>query len=234
MKHFERHTRNTLNRNLYLIVIGLVLLIIFIFTIGIKALLGTAVFVSQLTKRNQPDLLSTKKDDFFGNIEITDIPTATNSSQIIVAGRVDNFDTIDFILNGNKVEQIDVIDSFEEEIGDLIEGNNEIYLLAKSKTSNKTKKTIKYQVFRISQKPNLEILEPIDNSKTTKEEIMINGKTDKEVIVEVNSLPIVVNPLGEFQTSVKLQSGENTILITAQDIAGNVETKQIKVIFEKD
>lgn len=234
MKRLESHQRKSLNKNLFLISLALVILIIFIFTVGIKALLGSAVFISQLTKKGQSETLTSKKDDFFGNIDVTSIPSATNSSTITISGRVLNYDLVEFFLNDKKVDQIEVVDSFENNIDDLQDGDNEIYLIAKSKKNKSTEKTTNFSVFVKKQKPMLEISEPKDGAKTANDEIKIVGKTDKEVIIEINNQPVVVNVLGEFLSSVKLQTGENKIVITALDIAGNTETKEIKIIYEKD
>ena len=44
----------------------------------------------------------------------------------------------------------------------------------------------------------------------------------------------MVDANGSFETSVRLKDGDNQIVATAQDIAGNVETKTIKVTYQKD
>lgn len=234
MKRLERHQKNILTRNLFLIATVFVLLIIFIFTVGIKTLLESAAFISQLTKKNQPEDLSTKKNDFIGNIDITNIPTATNSSQIIVSGKILNYDSVVVYLDDEKVDQMDVQDTFDLKIDNLKDGDNKIYFLAKSKKNKLIEKTSVYNVFVKKEKPKLEIIEPTNNTKTAKEEIKLVGKTDKEVMIDVNDLPLVVNALGDFETFVKLHLGENKINITAQDIAGNFESKTVTVVYEKD
>jgi len=234
MKRLETHQKRVLTRNLVLISLIFLIVLFFILTTGIKFLLNAAVFVSQLTNKNKPQITLTQKSNFFGDIDINDIPSATNSSSIIISGRLVNYDLVDFYLNSKKIKEVEAIDNFEQQIDDLINGNNEIYLVAKSKNNSSTKKTTTYQVIVKKEKPNLEITQPKDGETISTEEVKIIGKTDKEVIIDVNNFPVVVNALGEFQTSVKLNPGENKINISAQDIAGNMETKTLTLVYEKD
>ncbi|VVA43645.1 conserved hypothetical protein [Candidatus Roizmanbacteria bacterium] len=146
-----------------------------------------------------------------------------------------NFDTLSFYLNKVKVKEIEsTSDIFNEEIGDLEKGDNDIYILAKSKDNKIEKKTITYKVFYKSEKPKLEISEPSDNSTTNTQEIKVKGNTDKETYIHINDLPVIVDANGGFETSIRLKDGDNQITATAQDIAGNIETKTIKVTYQKD
>ena len=80
----------------------------------------------------------------------------------------------------------------------------------------------------------MEITEPSDNFSTSNQEIKIKGSTDKETYVHINDLPVVVDANGNFETSIRLKDGDNQITATAQDIAGNTETKTLKVTYQKD
>ncbi len=234
MKRLESHRQKTIKRNLFFVVVIFILLIYFIFTYGIKILLATSAFIANTFSKNKNENYSIKKDDFYGTVDIDLIPDATNSASILISGRASNYDTVQVYLNDKKVEEREVSDNFNIEINNLTEGENVVYLIAKSTKDKSTKKSDNYTVIYKKDKPNLEITSPKNDEKTNKDEIKVVGKTDKEVIIEINNMPVVVNTLGEFQNSVKLQSGENKIIITAQDIAGNIETKEIKVIYEKD
>ena len=142
---------------------------------------------------------------------------------------------MDFYLNGKKVKEVESSsDTFSEEIGDLEKGDNNFYIQAKSKDSKIEKKTITYQVFYKNEKPKLDISEPSDNSTTNNQEIKVKGSTNKETYVRVNDLPMVVDAGGGFETTVRLKEGDNQIVITAADIAGNMETKSLKITYQKD
>ena len=212
----------------------LFLVLYFIFTFGIKILLNTSSFISGLFPQPSTKPLA-KTEDSFSSIDISSIPQATNSARIIVSGSTLNFDTLDFYLNGKKVKEIEsTTDTFNEEIGDLEKGENDVYVKAKSTDSKTEKNTITYKVNYKSEKPKLEITEPSDNSTTNNQEIKIKGSTDKETYIHINDLPIVVDANGNFETSIRLKDGDNQIVATAQDVAGNIETKNFKVTYQKD
>ncbi len=217
---------------MYVVILFVVLY--FIFTFGIKLLLNTSSFISGLFPQPSTKPLS-KTEDSFSAIDISSIPQATNSAKIIVSGSVLNFDSLVFYLNKVKVKEVDSpSDIFNEEIGDLEKGENSVYILAKSKDSKMEKTTITYKVFYKSEKPKLEITEPSDNSTTSNQEIKIKGSTDKETYIHINDIPVVVDAKGNFETTVRLKDGDNQITAKAQDIAGNEETKMIKVTYQKD
>jgi hypothetical protein len=210
------------------------LVLYFIFTFGIKILLNTSSFISGLFPQPSTKPLS-KSEDTFSSIDISSIPQATNSAKIIVSGSTLNFDILYFYLNGRKVKEIEsTSDIFNEEIGDLEKGENDVYIKAKSTDSKTEKNTITYKVFYKNEKPKLEMSEPSDSSTTNNQEIKIKGSTDKETYVHINDLPVVVDANGNFETSARLKEGENQITISAQDIAGNIETKTLKVTYQKD
>jgi len=102
-------------------------------------------------------------------------------------------------------------------------------------SDNKSKKsTNTYTILFKEEKPKLEISQPNDKDKISQSEILLKGVTDKEIFVKVNDLPIVVDANGNFQTTIRLKEGDNTIVITASDIAGNFETKNLTVTYQKE
>ena len=222
-------------KNMILLYVGILFVVLyFIFTFGIKLLLNTSSLVSGLFP--QPSIkLAPKNEDNFTSVDISSIPQATNSAKIIISGSILNFDVVDFYLNKIKVKEIvSSGDIFNEEIGDLEKGENSIYITAKSNDSKIEKSTITYKVFYKSEKPKLEITEPSDNTTTNTQEIKVRGNTEKETYIHINELPVVVDANGSFETSVRLKDGDNQIVATAVDIAGNTETKTLKVTYQKE
>ena len=63
---------------------------------------------------------------------------------------------------------------------------------------------------------------------------MIKGVTDKEVFIKINDFPVVVNANGDWETSIKLNEGNNSIIIIASDLAGNTETKTLTINYQKE
>lgn len=236
MSRLQEHQKKRLMQTTIFFACLLTVIFIFIFTIGFKLLLASSAFIAQLTSKKNAQNTPNKDSDFIGTIDIDNIAVATNSSQIVVSGSVLNFDDLDFYINGEKVKNTNVStkDSFTEQIGELKKGDNEIYINAIAKETKKEKQSKKYSVVYKSEKPKLEIKSPVDNFKTSKSELKIGGSTDKETYIRVNDGPVVVDVLGNFQTSLKLAQGENKIKVSAADIAGNIEEKTITVTYQKE
>ncbi|OGK10057.1 hypothetical protein A2767_00300 [Candidatus Roizmanbacteria bacterium RIFCSPHIGHO2_01_FULL_35_10] len=235
MSRLEQNQKKQLNNKIYLSLAILIIVIILLFTVGLKVLLNASSFVARVTEKKSDNQLK-KNQNLIEDIDIDSIPIATNSSRIFVGGSVVNFDQVEFYLNGDLVKESSLLssDSFIEEIGDLVKGQNEVFVIGKLKDSDEEKKSNIFTVFYKSDKPKLDIKEPQDNSKTNNLEIKIMGETDKETYIKVNDLPVVVDSQGIFQTMVRLKEGENKITITAQDVAENKEEKILTVIYEKD
>ena len=201
---------------------------------GLKILLNTSIFVANITR---PKANPNKKNanDFISQINIVDIPTATNSAKIVVSGTAVNYKKLNFYLNDELVKDITPQkDEFSEVIDDLKEGSNELYISGKANDSNKSSQTSLYTVYYKKEKPKLDISEPQDNSTVYNNELKVAGATDKEISIKINQLPVVVDASGNFQTIIRLNEGENKITIEAQDTAGNVEKKELKVTYSKD
>ncbi|OGK11645.1 hypothetical protein A2954_01475 [Candidatus Roizmanbacteria bacterium RIFCSPLOWO2_01_FULL_37_12] len=235
MGRLEQTRKKQLNNTIYFSLFILILVVIFILTVGIKILLNTSSFVARISEKKTNTTLK-KNQNLIEDVDIDSIPVATNSSRIFVGGTVVNFDQVEFYLNGDLVKESSLLssDGFIEEIGDLVKGQNEVFVIGKLKDSDEEKKSKIFTVFYKSDKPKLDIKEPQDNSKTSNLEIKIMGETDKETYIKVNDLPVVVDAQGVFQTMVKLKEGENKIAIIAQDVAGNSEEKILILTYEKD
>ncbi len=234
MGRLDRVKEKKIKNMIILYIIILFLVLYFIFTSGIKLLFSSTSFIAGLFPQPSTKPLS-KTEDTFSSIDVNSIPQATNSAKFIISGSILNFDILNFYINARKVKEIESSsDTFSEEIGDLEKGDNSVYILAKSRNSKIEKSTITYKVFYKNVNPKLDLSEPSDNSTTNNQEIKVKGNTDKETYVRVNDLPVVVDASGSFETTVRLKEGDNQVVITAADIAGNIETKSLKVIYQKD
>ncbi len=235
MSRLQSHKNKVFTTQVALVIFLFIFVLGFIFTTGFKILLNSSVFINQLFNKNSDQTTTKEKESFIGDFSVDSIPTATNSAKIIVSGTIINYDSLILYLNKEKMDETPVAsDSFSIELGNLKKGDNEIYLLAKSKKSKTEKQSETFKVVYKDDKPKLEISEPSDQLKTNKQEIKIVGSTDKENSVKINSLPVVVDYQGGFQTSVKLNDGENKINIVVEDAYGNIETKTLTVNYQKD
>ncbi len=210
-------------------------LLYFVFAIGFNLLLNSAAFVAQFTNPKVTPLVQ-KNSDFIGTVSIDSIPNATNSAQFTVSGTAVNFNTVELYLNGEQVKSIklDTSDGFTAQIGDLQTGTNEVYAVGIDTQNNQQKKTQVYTVEYLNQPPKLDVQSPPDHTKTNTNEIVVKGQTDKETYVRINDSPVVVGATGEFQYTVQLKEGDNSISVVAQDVAGNQTTKSLTVTYQKD
>jgi len=64
--------------------------------------------------------------------------------------------------------------------------------------------------------PVLKILTPVDNLITTDAKVLVSGYSEPETEVTVNDKPVIVSEAGEFNLSIELQPGVNTIVVIAK------------------
>lgn len=79
--------------------------------------------------------------------------------------------------------------------------------------------------------PSLKVFEPADNIVTKTSSLTVNGKTDPEASVLINGQVIFVDTSGNFNESVSLQGGMNTISVVARNKLGKEAsvTKEVMV-----
>ncbi len=81
------------------------------------------------------------------------------------------------------------------------------------------------QVVSFASVPKLAIDSPSKDMVVESDQILVAGKTDAGVNLAVNKQPITVNFDGRFQQQIALQTGLNTIIITATNKANKEESK---------
>ncbi|MCA9382880.1 FecR domain-containing protein [Candidatus Dojkabacteria bacterium] len=81
------------------------------------------------------------------------------------------------------------------------------------------------------QAPDLEILTPANNTKTTNETITVRGTTEEDARIFINEAEVDNNG-GNFEYEVELDEGDNDILVEAIDSFGNKTTQLIQVTRE--
>ena len=232
MSRLTAYQQKEFRRRLTLIIITLVILIILISTVGFNLLVKTSMFIGSIGGNSNQE--STGEQAFFGGLEVDSPPEATNSAKIVISGSVTGYDTVEIEINSKRVKTIKNKSSFEEVIGDLQKGQNTLEVIAKLNNSKKSKKRESFQILYKIDKPKLDLKEPANGAKISNSEIKVAGATDAGVTVQVNGAPTVVDVQGNFQTLIRLNEGDNKIHLTAVDAAGNTETKEITVRYEKD
>lgn len=77
-----------------------------------------------------------------------------------------------------------------------------------------------------------EIVLPLSPAEVRSKRYSLTGRIEEANLdfIKVNGMPASLNPAGsEFQAAIELQAGENLILITAQDLAGNSTTQTVRI-----
>jgi len=235
MSRLENHRQKNLYRRIYILSGILIIFIIFMYTVGLRLIIDGSLMLSGVNKNTKTNENTTNTNNEFSNLLIDHPPTATNTASILLTGSLINFDKIEFYLNDEKIKDVSPTDGiFSEVIDNLQKGDNKIFLIAKSSTDKRLKKSDVYEIIYKNDKPKLEITQPLDQTKTTQPEITILGNTNSETYIKINNRPIVVDSKNEFRSSEILKEGENKFEIIAEDTIGNTETKQFTVIYQKE
>ncbi|OGK57248.1 hypothetical protein A3J15_01710 [Candidatus Roizmanbacteria bacterium RIFCSPLOWO2_02_FULL_38_10] len=230
-RHLIKNPSNSSKLALYLFL--LFALIIFMATVGLRLIINTSIFVANLNNKNATDNSRDVENNYLEAPEIINIPEATNSAEINISGIAQSGLSVYIYVNDEEQKQlISDEDGFQTAIR-LKDGANEVYAELEDKENNLIKKSKVYQVVYKSAKPILTIDSPQDGEKIAVENIKISGQTDVNSQIKINSQPVVVDVNGKFSYDVRLKEGENTIFIESRDEAGNLESKMLKVIYEK-
>jgi len=112
------------------------------------------------------------------------------------------------------------------------EGNYSITLTATDQAGNTAEKTITFTIDKTE--PGISELTPATGTKTTKSSIVVSGKTELDADVKINGVNVPVSVDGSFSKEITLVKGENTIAVTATDLAGNMNTQTITVTKEAE
>lgn len=223
-RRLESETR----RNFYLSLFGIAVILLLVIKFGPPLLVNLSLFLSGSKQSSLPIKNTT---DFLMAPVLNPLPTATNSAKFTLSGKADPQAMIEFYLNSNLVDktQADKNGNFSFD-SMYVKGDNKIYVLAKidNKSSNPSDTL---DTLYINSQPTLTISSPSDGQQFTKDqsEISVTGSTDPQVKVTVNGYWAIVDQSNNFNYKLKLQSGDNTIKIEAEDLAGNKTEKEIKV-----
>lgn len=212
------------------------ILIFIIVNVGFESMINSALFLTTISRSDNIDEISKLEEPFYGSVNLDAPQVATNAATITISGQATEFDSIEYYINNVKVKisSLDNNTNFSEEIGNLKTGKNKIYAIVYTKDRIHSKKTAIYDVLYKRHAPTLHIEHPQNGETVQKQDLEIVGKTDRDITLLLNNLPIVVDLQGEFVTTIRLKEGENNLKFTAVDIAGNKTEIAIQIKYEKD
>ncbi len=162
------------------------------------------------------------KDDTPPELLVDPIPSLTNKNSVVLKGYVVD-DDVSVSVNGRPVS-IDIDGTFNSLIK-LEPGSNSIVIVAKDNAGNETSKEL---LITFDNEPPPVILYELDKQIDV-DEVEISGRVEIGSDVRVNSKnALVVGDL--FKVSVPVVVGQNTIVVSAMDDAGNVTEIKLDVI----
>lgn len=234
MSRLSRYRRKRRLIQFLIFIFGLAIFFTFVLTIGIDLLINLTLFISN--KNNNPiieDTYQSKNQLLLETPVSSDIPIATNTAELNFTIRATRDSILTVDVNGERTFE-ETIQTEDIPISILLkERENEIVVTSQDSANKKNAKTQVYTVTYMKNKPLLEITSPQDNSTHNSQDVFIEGKTDKQVVIHINNVPVIVTASQTFKHSVRLQEGENKIIVTATDQAGNIEEKVLTLRYEK-
>lgn len=90
------------------------------------------------------------------------------------------------------------------------------------------------QVSSFFMKPSLAVSSPDDGAVASENFIIVEGKTSNGVLIDINDQSVPVSEDGNFKKKVFLQSGLNTLAVTAKDFYGKKNTIVRAVSFSEN
>ena len=195
---------------------------------GLDLLVKMAVFLSP---KNQP-VAQEQKLLLLAPV-INSAPTATNSAQIKISGYASSMANVVLTVNGNAGNTpVADDDGYFESGVDLEKGDNFISVKYTDISGNDSRESQSITIIRDDENPVLTIDSPSDGTilhgqdqKTTE----IKGKTEPEISLTINNRFVSVQSDGVFSYKLGLQDGDNEIIVTAKDKAGNITERKINL-----
>lgn len=90
------------------------------------------------------------------------------------------------------------------------------------------------QYFRISKAPPLTVTSPLNNAITSESRTIVEGKTDPDATVTINSVSTIVRDDGRFYDRVALEPGVNVISIVATSRFGKITSVKREIGYQKE
>lgn len=236
MTRYSRLSKIEEKRNIWqaVLYIGLSLILLtIIIGIGIPMLIKMVVFVSDLKSSGQK-IESTQTISPPAPVLETQ-PEATNSASIRISGYSQKDNVIKLYLNDLSIKETtaDKDGKFIFTNVLLKEGANKISVKAITANSPESDFSNELNIFYGTAKPKLEITSPQKDAKffDKDKEIKVEGITDPNNTIYVNSRFGEADNEGKFSIFISLQNGDNNIKIIAKNLAGNETSEEIKVTY---
>lgn len=163
-------------------------------------------------------------------------PQATNQTSIELTGFGEPGSLVILLMNKARVAEITV-----DEQGDfshslsLQEGVYTVQAFSVDAAGNESRLSREFVMRVDTTVPTLNIEQPVDGQSIEllrNQQTTIIGTTEPEAVVTINGRRTRADNEGTFSTTYQLQEGDNTLTITAEDLAGNSTETTVEVSFQ--
>ena len=226
----SRRLESQSRKNLFLSLLGIILVLVLLIKLGIPLLVNFSLFLSG---QKTDESLKSASSTYLSPPVLDQSANATNSAEFIVTGTASKNEEINIYVNDSLSDKKETEDNgnFSFKVT-LQTGDNKIKAKAK-KDGKESDFSNKLEVTYKNSPPGLSVNSPTDGQKFEKDQntTQILGKTDSGVRITVNGFWAVIGENNNFSYNLPLQNGDNTIKIEALDQAGNKAEKEIKVTY---
>jgi hypothetical protein len=164
-------------------------------------------------------------------------PEATNKRKLTFNGATEPGATVALFVNGPEKGKTTADNDGKFTFADveLVDGQNIVFALSKDGTGNESEKSKTYNIVFDDKKPEIKMLEPKEDTtvRNLNKRIFVKGELNEQAEVKVNGQNALVKSDNTFEVVLGVDSGEVEIKIEAVDKAGNKETKNFKVNYQK-
>ena len=234
-KYFSlrQETENKRNiRKIYLFSFLSIVFIFIFFKLGIPLAVKYIGFISKF--KNSTAVVEIEDKTPPPPPSLDPIPEFTNKKDVDISGSTEAGITVFIFVNNEKFEILSNSDGkFSYNIY-LDSTENTIEAQSKDNSGNTSKKILIGDIIFDNKPPDLTIIKPKDGEEFTgslKRQLTLEGNTEPESKVTINSRHVIVDENGAFSYSITLNEGENNFNIKSEDKSGNITEKSIKVFF---
>lgn len=231
----SRTTQEKTKKQIIFFAIAIIILILGAISFGPNMLSSVASFTSGF-KNPAATTTITNEQNTLETPFIDSIPDATDSAGINISGSSTYSDAqIELYVNGNLYDTTPLTQDqkFSFDMVRLTEGGNSIKARVK-KGEQVSPFTREYNVNYSQGAPKLDISSPSDGQQFERgdQTITVQGTTDTDNTVTVNGSRAIVDSSGNFSYNLNLSEGDNNLIISAVNQAGQKTDKTMKVNYK--
>lgn len=158
---------------------------------------------------------------------------ATNSANQAISGLAEPYSMVYLTRNNDPVGQVKAGNdgSFEVVSVKLVDGRNTFTAVAIDEAGNKSSPANSVVMIYSNKGPEIKLDSPVENQHVNGNppKVQISGSVDPSARLLINDRVIIVSAQGKFNINFQLNNGDNLLIITATDAAGNQTKKELTV-----